>query len=398
MLLLKLWNWIRGYVIIKVEGLALESFINESNSKGVSLWDIKRLNHTTLEGKVGIKDYKKLRKPMRKTGCKSKIHAKNGCPFWISKIKARKMLILGAFFSLTLLFILSSFIFLIEITGNDQVDRVDILNALNESGFKIGSNKYFINLREIENDLLLNIDELAWIGIEISGIMARIEVVEKTPPFKKIEKNIPCNVLASKNGIIEKVIARNGDAIAKKGDIVIKGDLLINGIIHREGMEVPIYTHAHGEVYARTYYEAEEAVNLITTKKIKTGEKSTNRILRMGNLELDLKLVDHSYKNFIVEETIKKIPIWRNITFPVEIVTRDIYEVVEKEERINLNRAKEILHVNLMENLLQEIPKGLEILNTNTEFTVKNNTLRASITIEVIEDIGIQKKIIAKED
>ena len=188
MLVLNIWNYLRGYVIIRVEGLALERFINRCIAKGIHLWDIKRINYTTLEVKVGIKGYKTLRKITRRLGCKVYIEQKNGYPFWFNKMKRRKMLIMGAFFSLTLLLFLSSFIFIIEVSGNDRILEEDIIKTLDTYGFRVGVNRFFVDLRELENNLLIEIDELSWIGIEINGIMAKIEVVEKTSPPPKSRK------------------------------------------------------------------------------------------------------------------------------------------------------------------------------------------------------------------
>lgn len=367
-------------------------------ARDIYLWDIRRINYTTLEAKVGIPGYKALRKLIRKAGCKVHISQKNGYPFWFSKMKKRKMLIMGAFFSFSLLLVLSSFILVIEVTGNEVVSEEDIINALGNSGLQIGVNRYFLDLREIENDLLIHIDELSWVGIEINGIVAKIKVVEKTPPPMKIEKNIPCNVIARKSGVIEKVIAKNGDAVIKKGDIVAEGDLLITGTIEREGLEGPQYVHAYGEVYAKTYYETSETIDLIKKVKLKTGAKYTRRIFKVGELELSLSKGDHPYEIYILEKKIQRPFTWRNKGLPVEIITEEIYEAIEIEEKLDVEIEKRLLHERLLEELLQEIPRELEILNSNVEFMVKDDTLQCIVMIEVLEDIGEQKILdIAKQ-
>ncbi|MFW5648022.1 MAG: sporulation protein YqfD, partial [Candidatus Alkaliphilus sp. MAG34] len=70
MLVLKLWNYIRGYVIIRVEGLTLEKFINMCTVRNIYLWDVKRIGNTTLEAKLGVRGFKDLRKIVKKLGCK----------------------------------------------------------------------------------------------------------------------------------------------------------------------------------------------------------------------------------------------------------------------------------------------------------------------------------------
>ncbi|WP_244269499.1 sporulation protein YqfD [Natronincola ferrireducens] len=391
--MVKLWNYFRGYVIIKIEGLSLEKFINMAIARDIYLWDIKRLNYTTLEAKVGIGGFKALRKLVRRAGCRMYISEKNGYPFWFSKVKKRKMLVLGAFFSLILLLVLSTFIFRIDVMGNENISTEEILTTLGESGLTIGANRYFINLRDLENSLLIHIHELAWVGIEIKGIHAKIEVVEKTLPPPRIDKNTPCDVIAKKNGVIEKVIARNGDALVQKGDIVAEGDLLITGIVEREGMETPLYIHAYGEVYAKTYYEGNKSMKLLKVKKEKTGEKVMRRGVKIGALELALNGETNPYEVYVLEKSSKKPFQWRGKGLPVEIITEEIYEAIEVEEKVDITDAKNLLHEALIEEILEEIPKELEILNSNTEFTIKNNILYGNVIIEVLEDIATQKKL-----
>lgn len=52
-----LWNFLVGYVIIRVEGLSLEKFINLTVSRGIYLWGIKRQNYTTLTARISIRGF-----------------------------------------------------------------------------------------------------------------------------------------------------------------------------------------------------------------------------------------------------------------------------------------------------------------------------------------------------
>ena len=98
MLVLRLWNYMRGYVNVKVEGLALERFINMCIARGIYLWDIRRVNHTTLEAKIGIKGFKELRNIVKRAGCRVSISKKNGYPFWVHRLKKEKCFLWEHFF------------------------------------------------------------------------------------------------------------------------------------------------------------------------------------------------------------------------------------------------------------------------------------------------------------
>jgi len=388
----------RGYVNVEVEGLALERFINMCIAKGIYLWDIRRINHTTLEAKISIKGFKELRKIVRRAGCRVSINKKNGYPFWVHKLKKRKMLFAGAFFCFLILVLSSTFIFSVELVGNENLNEDEIISSLNDLGLKPGINRYLINLKEIETQLLLDVNQIAWVGIEITGIKAKVEIAEKRLAPDRIDKNTPCNVVASKNGVIEKIIARNGDAVVNEGDIVTKGDLLISGIIKREYMDETMFVHSYGEVYARTYYETIGSKNLIEIKKEKTGQKSIKKIFNLNSLELSLNNGEVPYDFYVVEKKSKKPFQWRNVGLPVEIITEEYYEVNQFEERIDETVAKNDIHKEAINKLLEEIPLDAEILNTQIDFTVKDNILYGKVIIETLENIAEQNTLKIGDD
>ena len=76
LIFLKIWNYFLGYLVIRVDGLSLEKFINLCVSRGVKLWGIKRINYTSLTANISIKDFKSLPPIVRIVRCKVKIKEK----------------------------------------------------------------------------------------------------------------------------------------------------------------------------------------------------------------------------------------------------------------------------------------------------------------------------------
>ena len=73
---------------------------------------------------------------------------------------------------------LSNFIWNIEVTGINSINKEEILQTLKEEGLTIGTFKNKINTKEIVNKMRLHRNDLAWIGIEIKGTNATIKIVE----------------------------------------------------------------------------------------------------------------------------------------------------------------------------------------------------------------------------
>jgi len=178
---------------------------------------------------------------------------------------------------------LSSLIWHIEIVGNETVKTEEILKILERENIKKGIIKYRIDEDYVEYMLLKEFDILSYLSIEIEGTKLTIEVKERDLPPEIIDENTPCNIVASKKGVIEKVIARNGKAVVKKGDVVEEGQVLITGIISDEFSENVMYVHAEGEVLARTLYSYKVEEPIEKTVKEETGEVFQRRELKIGD-------------------------------------------------------------------------------------------------------------------
>ncbi|MBF8982003.1 sporulation protein YqfD [Lutibacter sp. B2] len=393
MLVVRIWNFFRGYVFIRIEGLHLEKFINYTISKGIYLWDIMRIDYTTLEAKIGLRGYKELRHIVKKSGCKVKIKTKIGYPFFLHRIKVRKMFMIGFIISIIMVCGITSFVWDMEITGNDKIPKEKIEEYISERGLKIGVCKYRVDLSDIENNMMIDIENLAWAGIHFKGTKVIVEIVENVNIHKEISKDLPCNIVAKKDGVIEKIIAKNGDALVRKGDVVKKGQELITGIINREDMDVR-YVHGLGEVIAKTYYEENDKISLVKVKKVETGNKIVKRTIKIGNTETTLGASEIPYKDVIIKKTDKSLSRWRNIKIPVEIIKEEYYEAIKIKEKIDKSVAKKSLAEKMEVDLVKKMPLNVQIINKDIIFYEEGNIIKAKLTIEASENIGEQQEII----
>jgi similar to stage IV sporulation protein len=388
----KIWNYIRGYVVIRIEGLTLEKFINFAIARGIYLWDIVRIDYTTLEAKIGLSGYKELRHIVKKAGCRVKINTKIGYPFFMHRIRARKMLMFGFMIAIFMVMLTTSFVWDIEVVGAENIEKEEIVKKLETLGLTTGIFKYKLDLSGIETNIMIEMEELAWVGIELRGTKAIVEVVEKVQPPEKVPIEIPCDIIASKNGVIEKVIAKSGDAMAQKGDIVKAGQLLVTGTILREGQDTR-YVHSLGEVYAKTYYEIDDEMSIIKVNKIKTGKKFVKRTLKIGESQLTLSAGEVPFREYVLETTHKRLPRWRNIIIPVEIILDEYFQSYDQPEELNVELVKSSLVEKMTVELVKQIPEDAEILKQDIKYLEENNIIKAKLTIEVQEQIGVQKRI-----
>src|SRR5690554_3431013 len=118
MFLIRLWHYLKGYVIIIVNGLYAERFINICSRRQILLWDIERLSPSTIQMKISIRGFKNARHAARKSHCRVRIKAKKGLPYVLSKYRKRKGFLAGIIAFAVLIYLMTSIIWSIEVTGN----------------------------------------------------------------------------------------------------------------------------------------------------------------------------------------------------------------------------------------------------------------------------------------
>ena len=265
-------NFLFGYLNIELEGYYIERFINTCISKNIFLWGIKRTKSTILFANIGAGDFKQAAKIAKKHGCRIKIKSKSGLPFIVKKYKKRKIFFILLFLVIIGIYTLSKFVWNIEITGNTKVDSNEILSALEEDGLKVGVLKSKVNTDEIINKIRYQREDIAWIGIELDGTNAIVKIVEADSKPEIIDENDYCNIIATKDAVIEKISAQNGTLMVKEGDTVKKGDVLIGGWM--EGKYTgKNYVNANGEVKAKVIYSQSEKIG----KKERNGKEGKGR-------------------------------------------------------------------------------------------------------------------------
>ncbi|MCL2860307.1 MAG: sporulation protein YqfD [Oscillospiraceae bacterium] len=391
-----LLNYITGYVNIFVEGYFIERFINICTSKNIYLWNIKREKSTILYANLSISDFRKLKYIAKKTGCIFKIKSKKGLPFIFDRYKKRK--IFGLFLLVVFGGILfsSQFVWNIEVTGTEKINPNEIIQQLEDDGLKVGQYKKKIDINQVINDVRLKRSDIAWLGIDIKGTNAIVEIVEATPKPVLVDYNDYCNIVADKEGIITKISAQNGTPLVKPGDIVRKGDILIGGWMASKYTPQE-HVHSIGDIEARVWYTVKDTQNMVQTEKVETGSTETKYSIDFNKFKINLYKVVTNFKNYdrIVET--EKVKLFSNFYLPIELVKTTNKEYTEQEKVYTKNELKDKMVKELEGKLKVEITpqEGTEvnILNEQVNEKQENSSLEVEVIYEVLEKIGIEQKI-----
>lgn len=393
MFLIRLYNFIRGYLIIFVEGYFIERFINICIKRNIYLWDLKKLSPSTMRAKISIKGFKMLRQVAKKSNSKVKIAAKKGIPFLIYRHRKRYAIICGILIFLIIFWYLTSFLWVIEINGSNLIKKEELIQSLKLCGLNIGSYSSKIDTTKIQNNMMLIEKRLAFISIEIKGSKAIIDIKERRMPPIILSKNTPCNIIAKKDGIIKDYSIKIGFPVVKIGSTVKKGDLLVSGLSDSQVYGVR-YVHSEAEVYARTWYEKKENLMLKREKKIKTGNEINRYQLKIFNFIINFYINSSiSYANYDKIENIKELTVFNKV-LPISIICNKYDEIKIESERLTkeavINEA-----VLAFENEINKVAEpNYKIEDKKIEHNIlDDDTIFVRIIYECIENIAEKKEI-----
>jgi similar to stage IV sporulation protein len=397
MLTLRFTNYLHGTVRAKISGPMPEKFINLCLARGIFLWGIAKHNDDMFVS-LRLGDFFRIRPLARRSRTRVEAVGHAGFPFALKRIRRRKMLVAGAVLFLVILNLLASRVWFVEVSGNKDMDAARIAAAAADLGLRPGITKAGVDLKKMEKEMLLALPELAWVGVNITGTRALIEVVEKTLP--KTEDKSPAHVAADRDGVITEVIVIAGQAAVKKGDTVKRGDLLIKGFVDAPPAvpgQVPIITlpaklvRAGGIVKARVWYESYGEAGFTEVIYRRTGRQTVAVTLRAGGRELRVKGAPaQPYERFEVETVHKKLSGGRNSDFTVESTINIFHEMVAETREITAEQARELARARALTAVQDRIPEGAQVVNREIAAlkTAEPRLVRIKVMVETIEDIG----------
>ncbi|MDR7867257.1 MAG: sporulation protein YqfD [Sporomusaceae bacterium] len=397
MLTLRLTNYLHGTVRVKISGAIPERFINLCLARGIFLWGIAKHNDDVYAS-LRLSDFFRIRPLARRSQSRVEAVGHAGFPFTLKRVRRRKMLVVGAVLFFVFLNLLTARIWFVDVSGHKEVAAGRIASVAAAHGLRPGIAKTDVDLKAVEKEMLLALPELAWVGVNLTGTRALIEVVEKTLP--KAEDRSPAHVVAAKDGVITEVIAIAGQAAVKKGDTVKRGDLLIKGFTEPPPAakdQTPIITlpasfiRAAGIVKARVWYESYGEAGLIQEVLRRTGRKAVTVTLRAGGRALVLKkAADQPFPRFEAETVHKKLSGGRNSNFAVESIIDIFHELVAERYDITVEQARDIARGKALAAVQDRIPEGAQVLTREvaTLQTAEPRFVRVKVTVETVEDIG----------
>ena len=391
---LALWYSLRGYVRIRAKGFSAERFMNMAAFRGVYLWDIAYEGAAvTLKAAGGSLDI--LEACAQKTGCSMEVLGWGGLPAFLRRFRRRQVWSAGLLLFAAGLYLLSSFIWTVRVEGNERLETAELLSACEDLGVKPGVWKRGVDTAEITNALLIRFSDISWVSVGIKGTDVTIKLAETIEKAERIDRETPCDIVASADGVIVQITAERGTPKVKPGDVVKKGDVLISSelLIGLEGEEQHTeYTAAEGAVTARIWQRLTEELPLQYEEIQYSGVEKENHSIVFSEKELDIIHPDGAgqwEKTLLSEQPLALGDFELPLHLKKEIWKE--YEILEKTR--TLEETKSILEEILRKKTENYLSTYGKIEDSKITFEEYADSVRGEAEITLLERIDEKRQI-----
>lgn len=369
-MLLRLIRWSKGYVDFSASGKFPERFINLTTRNGINVWNLKPVPKG-LTASMQVYDYKNIRSIASKSKLKMSVTGRHGLPFYAQKYKQRAGLLIGAAVGAVIIAVLSQFIWYIDAPPTNSLSTSQILSALEENNVKVGSYINSIDTENTERKLILQNDQIGWISLNIMGSTMSVNIEEKAPKPDTPDFKTPCNIKANNDGVITGIKTSKGETKVMKGSGVVKGDLLVSGIVETK-QETIEYVHASAEIMADVIYNKEYILPKSYDYYSVTENKSNRYMCGILNFKFPCSLSFRSFDESVFVNRKEKL-CFNNTDIPIELITQSEVEV--NKSKVSLDKStldKKILVQSMLYEVFEKPESTLVSRKINTK-TIDNN-------------------------
>ena len=268
-----------GYFILEIPQSSIEDFLNLCLRYGFTYYGFS-INAEARRAYIYIPFFEKGR---ILTACRMwqirVLKASSfGLPQRVRALKGRWGIFIGLFIAISIFFFSQGVIWRIDIIGNERLSASEIIESLEENGMRVGDLISSLHTDSIEQRVMINNDDIAWISINLSGTVARVEVREVIDTQINEKNPSPANIVALYDGQIISLEVYSGFTCVEAGDFVRAGELIVSGIYKTEKAPVR-YTRANARIMAQVNRAFEIEIPLKQLQKSFTGEKFEKKTL-----------------------------------------------------------------------------------------------------------------------
>ena len=393
-------RYIKGYVRIRVIGYSPERFLNACSYRGIYIWGLKPVSGA-YEMNLTIQGFRQLKPVIRKTKAKVVIVERFGLPFFLHKYKKRRFFFSGAVLCLFLIFLMSRYIWNIDISGNQTYTDETLLRFLKYKNVEDGMTKSDVDCARIVKDIRKEYDGIIWVSASIKGTKLLIQIKENTDTIPETQDDqtedtehpeTPTDIVADYDCTITKMITRTGVPQVEPGAEVKKGDLLVSGqvSVNNDAGETTGYQYreSDADIWGKMNLDYEDEMPLTYEVREYDRIRSAELQLKFGTYYVRLGLIKSQNKNQEIHGFERQIMIGDDFYLPISygLKTAVTYQPVKK--KYDRNELIEKLSQKFQTYCEELEKKGVEIIENDVKIYTESETADARGTLTVIMPVG----------
>lgn len=388
-------RYIKGYLLIRVEGYSPERFLNACSHRGIELWGLRSAGGA-YEMYMTLKDFRKIKALSKKTGTKVRVRRRYGLPFFLHRYRRRKLFFAGAFLAVCLVYILTLFIWEIDIRGNLRRTDEALLSFLRSRDVYCGMTAGSVDCDQIADDLRGAYADLVWVSASVHGTRLVIQVKENehlsAQTGGKAQETEGTDLAATQDCTILSIVTRQGTPLVHEGDQVKKGDLLVNGRLDlkNDAGEVTGYRYCKAQADITGEYQISYEDTMEREFEIRSYQYERNNLvrqeelfLRAGDRIFSFGRLKNNYQeyDYYVEES--QLTVGENFSLPLFWGRRTAVPCSVRQENYTDSQLQQLLS-RRFEKACQDIEKkGLEIIENDVKIYTEQNAACARGTLTV---------------
>lgn len=388
---------VKGILRIKLTGYSPERFLNLCNTKGICLWDLVYKDDGYMFW-MTLGGFLRVRPLVKKSQVRLRVVERVGLPFFLRRNKKRVGFAAGACVCGVSLYMLSLFIWDIQIEGNRRYTDEMIVNYLQSSQITWGMRKSQVDCEKLEMALRDDFPEVTWAAARVSGTRLFIAVKENEVLSSIPEKDeTPCNLVASRPGVIAEITVRQGKAQVKAGDPVEEGQVLVSGVIpitdDSETVKNIRYVHADADVTAFTQYPFSESFSRMYRAQAETGRKKPGLFWQVGRWSGAFLFPAKEDEHWVYMTERNQIKLFSSFYLPLywgKIQGREVEYYDAFYSKKELECVAEGIYQNFVKNLSE---KGVQIIQNDVKILEGESVCKMEGTISAKESIGQVQQI-----
>lgn len=365
-----------------LSGLNLERFMNTLQKESIPLVSARRVDIRTLRCECYTADLPAIQALAQEKGWSLRDITPLGFSAFIAQIRARPGVLIGAVLALAAMLIASQFIWRIDVYGAEAY-KADIAAFLKEEGLYIGMPKTAVNAAELEDALTRRYPKIAWFQVYVYHVTLVVDCTQGVP-LPELPKAEPGDMVAGRDGVVESVRVFAGTPLVKAGDIVRKGQVLIEGR-ERGQDEQWSPVHARGVVNARCWRTVKVELPIYDLVSAETGETVSQSLICTPWFSIPSQPQTPAYLGYNTYITLRPVV---GAFFPVYQKTLEWREVA-MEYALRDVKQVEAEAVNAAFQKLENALRAYDIIDKWVDYCmIEGSSLAVSATAEWQMDIS----------